>query len=246
MSAKKLACCAVMTALLIAAQYAFSFISGVELVTVLFACFCYVYGVRCGLVTATAFSLLRCLLFGFMPNVVLLYIIYYNLFALVFGLVGRRKPPFWLCPALLILLAAISGFLAATGLPISALLRKRVSVMLWVLCGICFSLLVFYAITASRRNGAGGEVASVAALAAFCTIIFTLLDDVITPLCLGFTKEASAAYFYSGFLAMIPQTVCAAISVSVLFLPLKRAFSAVNGLTKRSENDNIFDTTDES
>ena len=80
---------AVFTALLLAAQYALWFVKGVEVVTVLLLVFSYRFGVRCGALSAVAFSLLRCLLFGFFPNVVLLYLIYYPLFAACFGGVGN-------------------------------------------------------------------------------------------------------------------------------------------------------------
>ena len=80
---------AVFTALLLAAQYALWFVKGVELVTVLLLVFSYRFGVRCGVLSAVAFSLLRCLLFGFFPNVVLLYLLYYPLFAACFGLLGN-------------------------------------------------------------------------------------------------------------------------------------------------------------
>ena len=80
---------ALCTALLIGAQFALSGVAGVELVTILFLCFCYKYGVKQGLLVATAFSLLRCFVFGFFPNVIVLYLVYYNLFALVFGLIGK-------------------------------------------------------------------------------------------------------------------------------------------------------------
>ena len=86
---------AVFTALLLGAQYALWFVKGVEVVTVLLLVFSYRFGVRCGVLSAVAFSLLRCLLFGFFPNVVLLYLIYYPLFAACFGGVGnalRRRP----------------------------------------------------------------------------------------------------------------------------------------------------------
>lgn len=229
MKTKQLAYCAVMTALLIAVQYAFSFVSGVELVTVFFLCFCYVFGVRCGLLTATAFSLLRCLLFGFMPNVVLLYLVYYCLFSVVFGIAGKRNIAPWLCSALLALLAAASAYFAITGVPISILYQKRVSVMLYILFAISLVLLIFYVIMFLKsKGGNGAALASITALAAFCTVAFTLLDDVITPLVLAYSAEAATAYFYAGFLTMLPHTICAAVSVFVLFLPLKRAFEAIS------------------
>ena len=76
MKPREIACSAVMTALLIAAQYALGFVSGVELVTVLLLTFSRVFGARCGVMTAVAFSLLRCLIYGFFPNVLLLYLVY--------------------------------------------------------------------------------------------------------------------------------------------------------------------------
>ena len=57
------------------------------------------------------------------------------------------------------------------------------------------------------------------------TAVFTLLDDVITPLFYGFGGEATKAYFYSSLPFMLSQCICAAISVSVLFIPLCKALS---------------------
>lgn len=229
MKTLQLVFCAVMTALLIALQYALGFVSGIELVTVLFLSFCYVFGVKCGLLTGIAFSLLRCLLFGFMPNVILLYLVYYSLFALLFGFVGKRSIPAWLCPALLTALAAACAYFALSGLPISILYQPRVTVMLWILFGILLAILIFYiALAAAKKGEQGRELATVTALAAFCTVLFTLLDDVITPLFMGYSAEAAAAYFYTGFIAMLPQTICAAVSVFVLFLPLKKAFGVAS------------------
>lgn len=80
---------AVFSALLLGAQYALWFVKGVEVVTVLLLVFSYRFGVRCGVLSAVAFSLLRCLLFGFFPNVVILYLLYYPLFAACFGFLGN-------------------------------------------------------------------------------------------------------------------------------------------------------------
>lgn len=88
-SAKEVAYVAVMSALLIAVQTALSPVVGVELVTALFLPFCAVFGARRGCMVALCFSLLRCLLWGFAVNVVALYLIYYTLFALLFGGLGR-------------------------------------------------------------------------------------------------------------------------------------------------------------
>ena len=84
-SAKKIILPGVFTALLIGGQLVLSGISGIEIVTVLLLTFVYRYGIGQGLFVANAFSLLRCFIFGFMPNVILLYLIYYNIFVFVFG-----------------------------------------------------------------------------------------------------------------------------------------------------------------
>lgn len=89
-TAKEIAVISVFTALLIGGQFVFSFVAGVEVVTVLLLCFCFSFGAVRGMLSVTAFSLLRCIIFGFFPTVVILYLVYYNLFAVVFGLVGRK------------------------------------------------------------------------------------------------------------------------------------------------------------
>ena len=61
-TAKEIAVCAVMTALLIGGQAAFFPISGIEIVTVLLLTFSWSFGPRAGAMVATAFSLLRCLI----------------------------------------------------------------------------------------------------------------------------------------------------------------------------------------
>ena len=153
---------AVFTALLLAAQYALWFVKGVELVTVLLLVFSYRFGVRCGVLSAVAFSLLRCLLFGFFPNVVLLYLLYYPLFAACFGVFGN-------------------------------VLHHRTGVRVQMLLTV---------------------------LAVLLTALFTLLDDALTPLLYGYTKEAALAYFLASLPTMAVQTVCAAVTVLLLFRPL--------------------------
>ena len=87
--AKNLAVMAVMAALLIGAQFALSFVAGVELVTLLLCAFCVVFGVKRGVITAVAFSVLRCLIFGFTLNVVVLYLFYFPTLAVVVGFYGK-------------------------------------------------------------------------------------------------------------------------------------------------------------
>ena len=161
---------AMCVALLIAGQLALSSVTGIEIVTVMLLCFCYCYGVRHGIAIATTFSLLRCFIFGFQINVIVLYLVYYNLFAIFFGWLGARF----------------------TGK--NALLRTVVVVA---------SAVVF-------------------------TALFTLLDDVITPLIYGFNENAARIYFYQSLTAVIPQTICAAVTVTLLFHPLTRVIKKVN------------------
>lgn len=161
---------AMCVALLIAGQLALSSVSGIEIVTVMLLSFCWCYGVRHGIAIATTFSLLRCFVFGFQANVIVLYLVYYNLFAVFFGWLGGR----------------FAGKKA---------LLKTVAV---VVSAVAF------------------------------TALFTLLDDVITPLMYGFNENATRVYFYQSLAAMIPQTVCAAVTVSLLFHPLTKVIKKVN------------------
>ena len=161
---------AMSVALLIAAQMALSMISGVEIVTVILLSLCFFYGIRTGLAIATTFSLLRCFFFGFQINIIILYLIYYNLFALFFGWLGKR-------------------------------LGTKLSLLrLGIVVG---SAVVF-------------------------TIAFTLLDDVITPLVYGFHPNATKVYFLQSLTAVVPQSICAAVTVSILFAPLQRVLRRIN------------------
>lgn len=161
---------AMFVALLIGGQLALTSISGVEIVTVMMLCFCYCYGVRQGMAVATTFSLLRCFVFGFQINVIVLYLVYYNLFAAFFGWLGRR----------------FSG---------EATFSKTVAVV---------------------------------ALAVVFTVLFTLLDDVITPLIYSFHPNAAKAYFIGSLSAVIPQSICTLVTVSVCFHPLTRVIKKFN------------------
>lgn len=89
-SAKECAYLAAFVALVIALQLALSFVPGVELVTVSFITYSFVMGARRGMIAATAFSLLRQLVFGFYPVVLILYLVYFNLLAFSFGLLGKK------------------------------------------------------------------------------------------------------------------------------------------------------------
>lgn len=224
MTVKEIARCAVMTALLIAVQYALGFVSGVELVTAVFSAFCFVLGAKSGVLTAVAFSLLRCIIFGFVPNVILLYLVYYTLFAVVFALLGKCSISPFVNIILLAAMSVVSAYAAIKGLKVSIMYKHKVTVLLWVMCALFAALLVFSVL--AMKKAVARQTVTVCTFAAVMTVMFTLLDDVLTPLLMGYSKEAATAYFYSSFLAMLPQTVCAAVSVFVLFIPLKRTFEA--------------------
>lgn len=159
---------ALYTALLIGVQFALSWVAGVELVTVFFLAFCFSVGVKAGLTVAVCFSVIRCLLFGFYPSVIVLYLVYYSAFAAFFGFLGSKF----------------------------------------------------------RRKATFRALIAVVILATAFTAAFTLLDDVITPLIYAFGQNAAKAYFYSSLPFMLTQCVCAAVSVSLLFVPLCKAFEA--------------------
>ncbi len=89
-SAKECAYLAVFVALTIAAQLAFSLVPGVEVVTVLFVSYSFTFGWKRGMAAATAFSLLRQVVFGVYPVVLILYLVYYNGLALIFGVIGKK------------------------------------------------------------------------------------------------------------------------------------------------------------
>jgi len=164
-SAKECAFLAVFVALLIASQLAFSAIPGVELVSVLFIAYSFVFGAGRGVLAATAFSLLRCFLFGFFPTVLALYLLYYNLLVLLFGFLGKR--------------------------PI--------------------------------RTG-WKQLLFLTPVACVCTAAFTGLDNLLTPLFYGYTAQAWKLYALASLYFMIPQVFCTAITVPLLFFPLKKTF----------------------
>ena len=168
-AAKEIALNGVFTALLIGGQIVLSGISGVEIVTVLLLSFSYYFGIRRGLFVDNAFSLLRCLIFGFFPNVIILYLVYYNLFVLAFGLLGIR-------------------------------FKKELNLVIHIILVIA---------------------------ACIMTIIFTGLDDIITPLYYRFSIDAMRAYALASLTAVIPQVICTIVTVSFLLPILNRVFGNI-------------------
>ena len=106
-TAKECALLAVFVAVVIASQTILSAIPGVEIVTVLFVSYSFSVGWKKGMLAATAFSLLRQIIFGFFPTVLVLDLVYYNLLALSFGALGKKiKKPTKYLP-LIVLLACL-------------------------------------------------------------------------------------------------------------------------------------------
>ena len=162
--AREIARTAVFVATVIGAQYALSAVPFVEIVTLLFACYAYVFGMERGILCAVAFAFLRQLLFGFYPVVLALYLTHFSFLSLVFGMLGER------CP----------------------------------------------------QNG-WRRLALVVAVAVVCTVGFTLLDNVLTPMYYGYSQRAAKMYFRASLPFMLGQSVCVAVSVALLFIPLTKA-----------------------
>lgn len=169
-TAKEISIISVFTALLIGGQLALSAVSGIEIVTALTVSFFYKFSVKRSLIVATAFSLLRCFIFGFFPNVVILYLIYYNLLAVIFGSLGKA-------------------------------FNKKVEIK---------SIIV------------------VTITAVLCTALFTVIDNVISLIYFGLSKNAFIIYYKASLLTMIPQLICVGISVPITFYPLVKIYEKIN------------------
>ncbi len=167
-TAKEITVLGLFVALLIGGQFVFSGISGIEIVTVLFTSFCFYFGVLRGTIVATAFSLIRCLIFGFFLNVVSLYLIYYNVLAIAFGLLGKTL--------------------------------KTVNIK---------------------------RLITIVILAVAFTLLFTVLDVSLMVIFYSFTIKSAVAYFMAGLPTLIMQTVCVAVSVSCLFIPLLKVYKTI-------------------
>ena len=234
---KEIAYIAVTCALLLGGQFVFSFVVGVEVVTIILVSFSYQFGSRRGVICAVAFSLLRCIIYGFYPTVVLLYLIYYPLLATVFGLLGkcnRFSSP--LCAVIVnLLLVAIASSCAvcyfADIIKVAKVYAITIKVLLWVIFALCCILCLIYDCIYFTRIKEKDEILKVvliASVGAVMTSIFTLLDDVITPLFWGYSRLTATAYFYSSFTAMLPQVICTVVSICTLFLPLTAVLKKFN------------------
>jgi hypothetical protein len=233
---REVAYIAVMCALLIGGQYVFSFIVGVEIVTLLLVCFSTVFGARRGIILSLSFSLLRSILYPFSLTALILYLIYYPALSAIFGLLGHIKkdtyknfPPIYalIINIVLVAICAISIILFALGvIKVSKYYKAMINTLLIVIAVIsavlCITFDVLFAINKLHKKDLSDILCtlSLATIAGVCTIFFTLLDDVITPLVYGYSSLTWLAYFYSSFTAMLPQTVCTFVTVSTLYLPI--------------------------
>ena len=163
-SAKECAYIAAFVALVLALQLVFSAVPGVELVTVSFVAYSFAFGAKRGCIAATAFALIRQLVFGFFATVLILYLVYFNLLALLFGWLGEK-------------------------------MRLSGKSLVWIVL-----------------------------LACECTVFFSIFDNILTPIWYGYSARAAKAYFLASLSFMIPQVICTAVSVSVLFLPMVKVF----------------------
>ncbi|MGN0814404.1 MAG: hypothetical protein ACI4MH_04140 [Candidatus Coproplasma sp.] len=242
--AKEIAYVAVSCALVICAQLALSAVPGVEVVTAFFVCLSFSFGARFGFFLGASFSILRCIIFGVYPSVLILYAIYFPLLGTLFGFVGKIKRETWeryplyfavlVCASLLIICCASATCAALNLIKISRLYATAINVLLWIICGLSGgALIAFLTLYILKRCGicrleGALKLLTVTVLAAVCTVCFTLLDDVITPLVIGMTAEGALAYFYSSFIAMLPQTVCTIITVSLTFYPLTASLRRIS------------------
>ncbi|MDE6597941.1 MAG: hypothetical protein K2K60_04820 [Clostridia bacterium] len=236
---KEAAYIAVACALLIGGQYVFSFVVGVEIVTLILVCFASVFGVKRGVILATAFSILRCVIFGFTPAVLVLYLIYYPALAALFGGLGRfksedfSKVKFAVAVNILLIsvcVACVLGY-ALDIIKISRLYKVTLQILLWVIFSLCAVLLIAFdfLFIAQRKFKKGNaqilRLIAYAAIGAVCTVCFTLLDDVISPLFLGMNRLSALSYFYASFAAMLPQTACTIVCITTLFLPVTKVLT---------------------
>lgn len=204
-------------------------------------CFSAYFGVIFGVATAVCFCTLRCFIWGFIPNVVLLYYVYYPLFAALFGLLGKIKGERFddakislLIVVNVILLVITSAALCCAifdVIKISRLYKATVKAFLYAVAGLGGTLIitfnVFFVLVRRKvlKSGKPLKIFLFTAVAAVCTICFTLLDDVISPLIVGMDNLTALTYFYGSFLAMLPQVICTVATVGTLYFPLTFALT---------------------
>ena len=173
MTARECAYLAAFVSLVIASQVALATIPGVEVVTLLFVVYAFVFGARRGMLSATAFSFLRMFIFGFDMKVLVLYLLYFNALTALFGWLGH-------------------------------ITKRPMRAVVWL-----------------------------TAIACVCTVCFTLLDNLLTVVWYAYSARAARVYFMASLSFMIPQVICTAVSVGVLFIPMWKVFLLVKRSLKK-------------
>ena len=86
-------------------------------------------------------------------------------------------------------------------------------------------------------------------VACLMTMLFTALDNVITPLYYGYTLEAAKAYALMSLTAVVPQTICAAVTVLLILPVLLRIYRAMklgkNNPRKKAAHDRENESEDD-
>ena len=104
-------------------------------------------------------------------------------------------------------------------IPHGGKMKKRI---LPILCAaLCFGLV------GQKWRASVKTLPWLALIACVCTVGFTLIDNVITPLWYGYSAKAIGAYWFASIPFMISQVVCTAVSTVLLLLPLGKAFSLI-------------------
>ncbi len=122
------------------------------------------------------------------------------------------------------------GMIAATAFSILRQTVFGVDLKVLVLYLIYYNALTFvFGLLGKKMKPTVKGLVGVTLIACICTVAFTTFDNLLTLFWLGFTAREAKLYFYASLPFMIPQVICTAISVGVLFLPLTKAFSWMKG-----------------
>lgn len=233
-----------MCALLIGGQYSLSFVSGIEVVSLLLACFSFVFGIRCAILCALSFSVLRNLIFPFSYTAFILYLIYYPLFAFTFASLKKSDDKIQVFPTYLfwalnfimiaicttcILLHVFDVIALSRIYKVTLLILLRVIFAILVICIVCFNTL-FILHRAKKIKAQSLKIILFGVVGLCFTICFTLLDDIITPLFYGYSKEAALGYFYVSFTALLPHSICVFLSITALFLPIVKVMKRASNV----------------
>ena len=62
----------------------------------------------------------------------------------------------------------------------------------------------------------------------FMTVLFTAIDNVITPLVFGMDLDRAKGYWIGSLSAVIPQSICACITTIFLFPVILKVFNSID------------------